>query len=95
LSFQAKGVRTGDPIFEPYPRSACSGINVTLVETGRLLADQIGSTALELKGRFPIALSEIEHTRRVILVGTYRLVTFVVELGKLEGQRNGTVCWSF
>lgn len=56
------------------------------METGRLLADQIGSTALELKGRFPIALSGIAHTRRMILVGIYRLVTFVVVIDKLDVQ---------
>lgn len=39
------------------------GIDVTLVETGRLPACQIGSTAFALSGQFPIAPSEIEHTK--------------------------------
>jgi hypothetical protein len=36
------------------------GIDVTLVETGRLPAGQIGSTTFAVSGQFPIAPSEIE-----------------------------------
>jgi hypothetical protein len=39
------------------------GIDVTLVETGRLPADQISSTAFALSSQFPIVLSEIEQTK--------------------------------
>ena len=58
------------------------GIDVTLVETGRLPADQIGSTAFALSNQSPIALSEIEQTKARDLWLSY---------GGLGGSRQRTL----
>lgn len=74
----------GDPIFETELRSAGFwGIDVTLVESGRLPADQSGDTAFALSGQFPIAPPDIEQTQ----ARDSGLVALVSELSQQERLR--------